>query len=195
MLEPRLKEAKEGKREVFFVDSAHFVWQGYVGFLWCFIKVWLGSPSGRRRFNVLAALNAVTFEVLTICNDSYIDSWSVVDLLWKLRSRHRMTGIPISIVLDNARYQKCRIVTFLAGVMGIELVFLPPYSPNLNLIERLWKLVRKKALNSKNYATFEEFSKAVQDCTEKAHIDYADELSTLLAWNFQTLPEITQKAA
>ena len=194
-LDPLLEEARVGSKEVFFADAAHFVWQGYVGFLWCFFKVWFGSPSGRRRFNVLAALNAVTHEMVTVCNDTYIDAWAVVDLLWKLRARYRETGIPIAIVLDNARYQKCQVVLFLAKAMGIQLVYLPPYSPNLNLIERVWKLIRKKALVPKNYDSFESFSSTIQDCVEQAHIRYSDELATLLTWNFQTLPEESKIAA
>lgn len=180
---------------MFFVDAAHFVWQGYVGFLWCFCKIWFGSPSGRKRFNVLAALNAVSLEVLTVCNDSYIESWAVIDLLWKLRGRHRLTGLPISIVLDNASYQRSGIVRYLAMLMGIELIYLPSYSPNLNLIERLWKFVRKKCLASKQYDTFEGFCSAIQSCVEDAHINHADELASLLTWNFQTLPLVTKLVA
>ena len=180
---------------MFFVDAAHFVWQGYVGFLWCFCKIWFGSPSGRKRFNVLAALNAVSLEVLTVCNDSYIESWAVVDLLWKLRARHRLTGLPISMVLDNASYQRSGIVRYLAMLMGIELIYLPSYSPNLNLIERLWKFVRKKCLASKQYDTFEGFCSAIQSCVEDAHINHADELASLLTWNFQTLPLVTKLVA
>lgn len=180
---------------MFFVDAAHFIWQGYVDFLWCFFKVWFGSPSGRKRFNVLAALNAVSHEVLTVSNDSYIESWAVIDLLWKLRARHRLTGLPISIVLDNASYQRSEIVRYLAKLMGIELVYLPSYSPNLNLIERLWKFVRKQSLASKQYDTFADFCLAIQNCVECAHINYADELASLLTWNFQTLSLVTKLAA
>jgi len=52
------------------------------------------------------------------------------------------------LVLDNARYQKCHLVQNLAATLNIELLFLPTYSPNLNLIERLWKFVKKKCLYS-----------------------------------------------
>ncbi|WP_172456661.1 helix-turn-helix domain-containing protein, partial [Microcystis aeruginosa] len=52
-LEPRLNEAKEGKRAVFFVDAAHFVMGAFLGFVWCFERLFVKSPSGRKRFNVL----------------------------------------------------------------------------------------------------------------------------------------------
>jgi hypothetical protein len=56
----------------------------------------------------------------------------------------RATPGPITLVLDNARYQKCQLVWAVAETLQIELLYLPAYSPNLNLIERLWKFVKKQ---------------------------------------------------
>jgi transposase len=67
-------------------------------------------------------------------------------------------------VLDNARYQRCALVHSVANSLGIELLYLPPYSPNLNLIERLWKFVKKHCLYSKYYADFTAFTHAIEDC-------------------------------
>jgi transposase len=72
-------------------------------------------------------------------------------------------GRAITIVLDNARYQKCALVQELVQSLGIELLYLPPYSPNLNLIERFWKWVKKSCLYSKYYATSADFQKAIQE--------------------------------
>ncbi len=66
--------------------------------------------------------------------------------------------LPVTIILDNARYQRCKMVMFIAEELGIELLFLPPYSPNLNLIERVWKFVKKECLNAKYYENFSLFS-------------------------------------
>ncbi|MCP4082065.1 MAG: IS630 family transposase, partial [Planctomycetaceae bacterium] len=63
-LEPRLEEAKQGKRHVFFVDAAHFVMRPFLGFLWCFVRQFIQAPSGRKRFNVLGALHATTLQVV-----------------------------------------------------------------------------------------------------------------------------------
>ena len=82
-------------------------------------------------------------------NDSYINAQSVCDLLWKLH--HMNLKTPMTLVLDKACYQKCKMVGELAEFLGIELLYLPSYSPNLNLIERLWKFVKKKCLYSKYY--------------------------------------------
>ena len=141
-LEPRLEEAKSGKRALFFVDAAHFVLSAYLGFLWCFERVFIKAPSGRKRFNVLGALNAITHELITVTNDTYINAQSVCELLRQIADQY--VGIPITLVLDNARYQKCTVVKELAESLNIELLYLPTYSPNLNLIERLWKFVKKK---------------------------------------------------
>jgi len=75
-LQPRLDEAQAGLRAVFFVDAAHFVLAPFLGFLWCFARIFQ-APSGRQRFNVLAALNAVTHDLVMVTNDSYITATSV----------------------------------------------------------------------------------------------------------------------
>lgn len=166
-----------------------------MGYLWCLTRLWFKSPSGRQRFNILGALNALTLEVITVCNSTYIESWSVVELLFKLRQKMRPLGLPLSIVLDNAPYQACWLVRNVAKLMGIELVFLPPYSPNLNLIERLWKFVRKKRCHSLPYGSFKEFCLALQTCTEEGHSLYPEELRSLMAWHFQTFPVPQEKVA
>jgi transposase len=91
---------------------------------------------------VLGALNAVTNEVITIVNRTYINSYRVCELLAKLAAA--TPKLPITVVLDNARYQRCALVQARADAFNIELLFLPTYSPNLNLIERLWKFVKKQ---------------------------------------------------
>ena len=119
----------------FFIDAALFVHRAYLGFLWCFRRIFIASPSGRKRFNVLGAVDAVTKEVITVTNESYINATSICELLLKLAALNR--GVPITVVLDNARYQKCQLVFGLAKALDIELLYLPSYSPQLNLIERL----------------------------------------------------------
>ena len=80
-MQPRLAEAQAGKRAVFFVDAAHFVLAPFLGFLWSFARVFIQAPAGRQRFNVLGALNAVTHELITVTNDTYITADSVCQLL------------------------------------------------------------------------------------------------------------------
>ncbi len=77
-------------------------------FLWSFTRLFIQAPSGRQRFNVLGALDAINHELLTITNDTYINAASVCDLLRKVRTT--CPDIPITFILDNARYQKCKVV-------------------------------------------------------------------------------------
>ncbi len=182
-IEPRLAEAQAGKRAVFFVDAAHFVWAAFLGRLWSFVRVFIKAPAGRQRFSVLGALNAVTHELVTVTNTTYITATEVCELLYKLAALN--LGVPITLFLDNARYQKCALVTAVAASLNIELCYLPAYSPNLNLIERLWKFVKKQCLYSKYYADFAAFKTAITDCLSRTHTTYKPELDSLLTLRFQ----------
>ncbi len=184
-LEPRLKEAREGKRKLFFVDAAHFVFAPFLGFLWCFARVFVRAPSGRMRFNVLGALNAASHELIAFTNDTYINALSVCSLMSKIAAS-AVTDIPITLVLDNARYQKCILVQELAQKLNIELLFLPTYSPNLNLIERLWKFTKHRCLNSKYYSDFACFREAIAGFLDGVHQLHKKDLDTLLTHHFQS---------
>lgn len=187
-LEPLLKEAMSGEKAVFFVDAAHFVHRAYLGFLWCFTRTFICSPSGRKRFNVLGAVNAVTKEIITITNETYINSESICQLLFKLANLG--LNIPITLVLDNAKYQKCKLVQDYAKQLGIHLCYLPSYSPQLNLIERFWKFIRNECLYSKYYATFADFKVAISNCISTANTDKHEKLESLLALNFQSFKKV-----
>lgn len=182
-MKPVLKEAEENKRHVFFMDASHFVMCAFLGYLWCLTRVFIKSPSGRQRYNVLGALHAVTHQVVTFTNDQYINSFSVVELLKTIASE--FMDLPITIVLDNATYQRNAFVMGEAAKLGIELLFLPTYSPNLNLIERLWKFVKSECLYSKHYEKFPEFKTAINRCLSDTTRKHKEKLSSLLSHNFQ----------
>jgi transposase len=167
------------------VDAAHFVLGSYLGWLWCFVRVVVRAPSGRQRFNVLGALNAITHQLITVTNESYINSVSVCSLLEKIV----LLGLqgPITLVMDNARYQRCRLVMEKARDLDMELLFLPPYSPNLNLIERLWKFVKKECLSATYYEHFALFKQAITACLSETAGRHQSALNTLLTLEFQTL--------
>jgi len=183
-LEPRLAEAQAGKRTVFFVDAAHVVFGAFLGYLWCCARCWVKAPSGRQRCNVLGALNAITYEVITVTNLTSIHAESVCQLLGKLRALGLQ--VPMTLVLDNARYQRCTLVQSVADTLGIELLYVPAYSPNLNFIERLWKFVKKQCLYSKYYPDFSAFTSAIEDCLAHTQTTHKHALSSLLALNFQS---------
>ena len=182
-MDPRLAQARAGQRAVFFVDAAHFVLAPFLGFLWSVTRLFVRAPAGRQRFNVLGALNAITHELLTVTNDTYITATEVCALLRQLAALN--LGVPLTVVLDNARYQRCAQVVTLAASLHIELCFLPPYSPNLNLIERLWKFVKKQSLYSIYYADFTAFKTAITQCLAQTQTTHRAALGSLLTLRFQ----------
>ncbi len=105
-------------------------------------------------------MNAVTYETINVMNDSYLNSDSVCEGLKKLRKK--FPNESIYVILDNAAYQRCKKVKQKAELLNINLIFLPPYSPNLNLIERLWKFLRKNVLSNKYYHSFQDFFYAIE---------------------------------
>ena len=155
------------------------------GFLWCFQRCFVYLAAGRKRFNVLGALNAITHEVVTITNDSYINALSVCDLLRKLAEKH--TEEIVTLFLDNARYQKCRVVQELARKLKIELIYLPSYSPNLNLIERLWRHVKHQVLYSRYYDSFPKFKAAIMDCIDSTQSRDKKQAKSLFSLKFQVI--------
>ena len=187
-LEPRLAEAQAGQRAVFVMDAAHVVYAPFLALVWCFTRVFVKAPSGRQRLHVLAALHATTKEIVTVQNLTYVTAEPVCALLRLLAGAY--PAVPITIVLDNARYQKCALVQELARSLGMELLYWPAYSPNLNLIERLWKWVKKQCLYGKYDPTSADFQAAIQQCLAHAHSDHLAELESLLTLKFQTFTAV-----
>lgn len=160
-LEPLLQKAKAGQCHVLFLDSAHFVLAAFVAMVWCFERVFIKTAPGRFRLNVIGAIHASTQQLTALYNDSYINADTVVQLLERIAKRY--AGKPIHIVLDNARYQHCELVKNTALALHINLVFLPPYSPNLNLIERLWKFVKAEVCAANYFQDAKSFQSAIVD--------------------------------
>jgi transposase len=157
--------------------------------VWCFQRLFVKAPSGRQRVNVLAALHAITHEVLTVQNLTYITAETVCELLRLVASSQ--SGIPVTVILDNARYQRCALVQTVAETLGIELLYLPTYSPNLNLIERFWKFVKKQCLYSKYYPDSASFQQAIMTCIEQAPICHKEALESLFTLRFPTFRAVS----
>lgn len=154
-----MEKAKKGNAALLFLDASHFVMGcDFLGHIYGRVRRYVMTFSGRLRYNVLGAMDYVTKKVLVVTNDSYITATEVCDMLRKIAAEYGEKEV--HLVLDNARYQKCQVVRELAEQLGIHLDYIPPYSPNLNLIERLWKFV-KKELASKYYADFDAFKQKI----------------------------------
>ena len=192
-LEPRLGQARRGRRPVYFVDAAHFVFAPFLGVLWCAARLFVRAASGRQRYNVLGALDAVTHRLIRVTNFDSINAESVGALLRAVAEAG--VGLPITLVLDNARYQKCAAVQTLAASLGIELLYLPGYSPHLNRIERLGRFVRKRSLDSTYYEAFEQFTTAIDQCLDGLPTVHKGEMETLLTHEFQKFGDVPLLAA
>jgi transposase len=192
-LKPCLDAAEAGRGHVFFVDAAHFVYGTFLCCLWSFTRVFVRAASGRQRFHVLGAWNAVTRELVAVTNTTVVNTETMCALLRTLAALG-LTG-PITLVLDNARYQRNAIVQALAKELGITLLYLPSYSPNLNLIERLWKFVKRKTLYGRYHASFADFQAAIQKTLDELPTKHAEKLKTLMTLNFQQFEKVSLLSA
>jgi transposase len=192
-LKPCLDAAVAGQGHVFFVDAAHFVFGTFLCCLWSFARIFVRAASGRQRFNVLGAWNAVTRELIAVTNTTVVNTETMCELLQKIAAVG-LTG-PITLVLDNARYQHNAAVKALAEHLGITLLFLPSYSPNLNLIERLWKFIKRRALYGRYHPTFADFQAAIQETLDGLPTTHAEPLKSLMTLNFQQFKDVSLMAA
>jgi transposase len=192
-LKPCLAAAAAGTGHVFFVDAAHFVFGSFACCLWSFARIFMRAASGRQRFNVLGAWNARTRQLITVTNTTVVNTETMCELLRKIAALG-LSG-PIALVLDNARYQHNAVVEALAKELGIALKFLPSYSPNLNLIERLWKFIKRRALYGRYHPTFAEFQAAIEEVIDGIPTTHAGALETLMTLNFQLFEDVSLMAA
>jgi len=187
-LKPAIEAAQQGKIHLLFCDAAHFVLQPFLCCLWCAVRVFIKASAGRNRINVLGAVHAISKEVVTLCNTTCINAETLIAFLKQLKEK--FGDKPIALVLDNARYQHCFVVTTFAKSIGIHLLFLPPYSPNLNIIERLWKFTKKKILYAKYYNKPKQFHLAIENFFKDINQNCQEKLNSLLTLKFQFFDKI-----
>lgn len=192
-LTPVLEAAQADEGHVYFVDAAHFVYGTFLCCLWSFTRLFVRAASGRQRFNVLGAWNAVTRELVSVTNTTVVNTDTMCELMHKIAALN-LAG-PVTLVLDNARYQRNAVVMGLAEQLGINLLFLPSYSPNLNLIERLWKFTKRRALYGRYHPTFADFRAAIEQTLADIPGKHASHLATLMTLHFQQFQNVALMAA
>jgi len=183
------KELKENMSEddqIYFTDGVHPQHNTIANYGW--IKKGqtkqLKTNNGRQRTNINGALNLKTKEVFYV-EDERINSQTVIALLLVLLKNQKKGKL--YIILDNAKYYHSQVVMdFLKDNPRIIFKFMPPYSPNLNIIERLWHILKKKVVYNKFYLKFTDFQKAVHQFFEnKTWLD--DEYINILTDKFQII--------
>ena len=158
-----------------------------LGYLWTKVRRFVRGAHGRKRFNVLGAINPFTLTMIYESNDGYVNSETVCNLLRQIKKRGFKS--PVTLVMDNARYQRCHLVQDLAASLDIGLLFLPSYSPNLNLIERYWKYLKGKLFRCRSIEKFDIFCTSITGILGDRSSKRKEELVTLLAPNFQVFNE------
>lgn len=187
-LHPLMDLAKTHKTALLFVDASHFVMGcDFLGYAYGKVRHFIRTCSGRKRYNVLAALNFVTKKLTTVTNDTYITATQVCELLKKVAEEY--VGLPIYLVLDNASYQKCKAVLTMAAELNIHLVYLPSYSPNLNLIERVWKFVKGK-LRTQYYSDFNLFTEKIDSITNSTDKECKKAIDSLVSDKVQIFDDL-----
>jgi len=177
-------KANKGENDpVYFADATHPQHNSVPAYGW--IKKGQEKEGkancGRQRLNLNGAINIETMEPVTGFYDT-IHAQAAIDLFTKIEAKHP-NAETIYIIVDNARYYRsCLLKEHVEGTK-IKLIFLPPYSPNLNLIERYWTFFKKKVLNNSYYETFADFKRACESFFRKRK-QYLPELQTLLTENF-----------
>lgn len=174
-------EEKSDNDLIFFMDAVHPVHNAQAAYGWFRKgeKRTIKTNSGRERYNIHGAMNAETYEVTAIFSEDNINQDSTIDLLKGLEKNY-FKAKRIFVLLDNARYHFSKPVKeFVENSKKIILVPIPPYSPELNLIERFWKLFKKEVLYNKHYPTFKEFKKACVDFF-KIQDEYRDKVFSIM---------------
>lgn len=146
------------------------------------------SNSGRKRISVIGAFNIEDEMLVTNITEKKCNAIRIIELFTKIRKRYNRFQ-KIVFVVDNAAYNHARIVKRFAEENNIILLYLPPYSPNLNIIERLWKFSKKHLVCNKYYEGFNLFEKEVNKFYENIY-KYNGELRRILNMKFQILEPI-----
>lgn len=179
-----LLEHKPEEDPVYFVDGVHAQHNSHPSYCWIYRgkEKQIATNTGRKRVNINGALNAETLEVITR-SDPSINAQSTVALFAGIEQKHQEAR-NIYVVLDNAGYYRNNLVKHYVTNSKIKLLFLPPYSPNLNLIERLWKFFKKKVSNNRYYEHFADFRKTSLAFFKNLQL-YESELESLLSNKFE----------
>ena len=164
---------------IYFSDASHPMFNALITYGWTEkgTEFDIKTNSGRQRINIIGAIEINTKDVIARSCGS-VNRRSVCELLKSIR-RKNPEEETICVIFDNASYNRSKKVRKLARKLNIRILFLPPYSPNLNPIERLWKFMKKKVMANSYYETFPEFKEAIVNFFRYIR-KYKSNISTLI---------------
>lgn len=178
-----------GKLVVLSCDPTHPVHNSIPGYLWQERgkenTQTLKANTGRRRLTVVGAINLSDRDIVPLVTESNADRYLIEAFFLEVKKAYP-NAREIVIILDNAAYQRSYEVQEYAKELGITLKYLPPYTPNLSLIERVWKFFKKEVLRDYYHDTFEKFFDAVCAFFERWD-EYEEQLKSLLTLNFEIM--------
>lgn len=182
----RLKNEKANDDKILFMDGTHPQHNSMPAYCWIEKgkKKEIPSNTGRKRINLNGAIDVETLD-LTIREDDSINAQSTIKLFQEIEAKYDKAPT-IYIISDNAMYYKSRLVKAYLVNSRITIEHLPPYSPNLNLIERLWRFFHKKMLYNEYYDTYDKFKKCCLSFFKNIG-EYKEELTTLLTEKFEII--------
>ena len=178
------------KETIVFADAVHPLHNSTCSKIWNRIGQirWINSNTGRKRININGAYNPFNQDVIFRTDDT-INAISTIKLLEQIDEKYNHLDT-VYVFVDNARANKNKALTeWLKSQNRIKMRYLPPYSPNLNFIERLWKFMRKKVINTKYYSEFEDFKKEIMNFFNNIK-QYKNEIAKFIGLKFQTFENI-----
>ena len=183
------QELKQLNEPILFLDAVHPSQATKITYGWLRKgqdKV-IETTGSRTRLNFVGALNLA--DIAATVTESYetINSESIARFFWKLKKEHYPLEQKIHVILDGAGYHRSQLVKDFARILNIELHYLPPYSPNLNPIERLWKVMHEHARNNVYFPTKASFKDAINRFFDVTLPKVADSLTTRINDNFQVM--------
>lgn len=183
----RLMADKDADTLVFFNDGVHPQFNTRPEYAWIRRGEEFEVPgqTGRQRLNITGAVNAQQPDELYAVAHERVNAQSTIALWEKIEEAH--PGKRIVHICDNAAYYHSKLIgDWLKARPHVEVMYLPPYSPNLNPIERVWKLLKKEKINSFCYKCFEDFKQGVMDFFDRSHL-WEMELKSLVTLRFRIM--------
>jgi transposase len=184
-----LKEALGDDEPLLFMDAVHPTQATKItaGWIRTGSDKAIKTTGSRTRINIVGAIRLGHLQDAIIKQyEKTVNGESIIDFFKKVRAFYPNNDV-INLILDGAGYHRSGEVKEAAKSLNIKLHYLPPYSPNLNPIERLWKIMNEHARNGKYFATAKEFRQKINDFFAKTLPDIAETLDSWINDNFQTL--------